>query len=78
VKGRESQGLFELSVTQGNSGSGVELSGLIQFKPRDLGVNCFSRKLLFKSVFKLNRDFKIHNFCLVHPNLVKPILSDPK
>jgi hypothetical protein len=37
-------GIFELSVTQGNSGARVDLSGLNWIKPRVLGVNYFSRK----------------------------------
>jgi hypothetical protein len=32
------RGIFELSVAQGNSGAGVDLSGLIWFKPRVLGA----------------------------------------
>ena len=32
------RGIFELSVTQGTSGAGVDLSGLIWIKPRVLGA----------------------------------------
>jgi hypothetical protein len=71
-------GIFELSVTQGNSGAGVDLSGLIWIKPRVLGVNWFSRKPFNISNLNANRACKIHNFCFIQSNRVKPILPDPK
>jgi hypothetical protein len=67
-----------MSVTQGNSGAGVEMSGLIWIKPRVLGVNCFSRKPFNISNLNANRACKIHNFSFIQPNRVKPILQDPK
>jgi hypothetical protein len=49
-------GIFELSVTQGNSGAGVDLSGLIWIKPRVLGVKWFSRKPFIKSDLKIEQN----------------------
>jgi hypothetical protein len=65
-------------VTQGNSGAGVEMSGLVWINPRVLGVNCFSRKPFNISNLNANRACKIHNFSFIQPNLVKQILRDSK
>ena len=43
-EGEKSRGLSEKSETQVNSSVRADLRGLIRFKPRDLGANCFSRK----------------------------------
>jgi hypothetical protein len=77
-KKKERSGGFELSVTQGTSGAGVEMSGLIWNKPRVLGVNWFSRKPFNNSNLNANRACKIHNFSFIQLNRVKPILRDHK
>jgi hypothetical protein len=77
-KKKERSGGFELSVTQGNSGAGVEVSGLIWNEPRVLGVNWFSRKPFNISNLNANRAFKIHNFSFIQLNLVNKILPHSK